>query len=117
MLASDGWPDSDQDPPYEYPNFHDYEQLATIYDHIDSYDSYASGGSTGSAPDDGSGDGGCNSPPGRGCNKSDIGQRNAETGWGISVGRRGQHETFLRIDADGTRHVTHVRWVNEEHAH
>ena len=99
-----------QNPPYEYPNNHDYAQLDSIYGHTDAYDSYA-GGSGGSSGGDGGG--GCNSPPGRGCNKSGIGQSNGEIGWGISLGRRGNHETFVRIDPDGTRHLTHVRWVDE----
>jgi hypothetical protein len=94
-----------QDPPFEYPNSHDYAQLDTIYGHTDNYDTYlgeveASGG-------------GCNSPQGKGCNKSDIGQSNGEVGWGYSLGRRGNAETFIRIDADGTRHLTHVTWAKE----
>jgi len=95
-----------QDPPYPYPNAHDYDQLDTIYGHTDSVDTYAGGGSGGG------GGGGCNAPPGKGCNKNGFdGPSNAEIGWGISLGRRGQHETFLRIDPDGTRHITHVTWA------
>lgn len=90
-----------QDPPFEFPNAHDYEQLETIYGHTDSYDSY-----TGSD----NGGGSCNAPPGRGCNKN-AGRQNANTGWGISLGRRGQQETFMRIDPDGTRHIVHVTWA------
>ncbi len=95
-----------QDPPWEFANAHDFEQLETIYGHTDSYDSYAGdgGGNNG-------GGGGCNAPPGKGCNKSDIGSQNANAGWGISLGRRGQHETFMRIDPDGTRHIVHVYWA------
>lgn len=95
-----------QDPPYEYPNAHDYEQLETIYGHLDSYDSYASGDGGGG----GGGGGGCNAPPGKGCNKADPGH-NGDIGWGMSLGRRGQVETFIRIDPDGTRHITHVIWA------
>lgn len=95
-----------QDPPYEYPNAHDFEQLLTIYSHTDTYDSYDVG-------DSGGGGGGtCNAPPGRGCNKGTVpGQSNGDIGWGVSLGRRGQHETFIRIDPDGTRHITHVTWA------
>ena len=93
-----------QDPPYEYPDNHDMEQLGTIYGHLDSYDSYVSGSS-------GGGGGDCNSPPGKGCNKSDIGWENSVTGWGMSLGRRGQSETFIRIDPQGVRHLTHVTWA------
>jgi len=96
-----------QDPPFEYPNAHDYQQLDLIYGHTDSYDSFASDGGGGG------GGGGCNAPPGKGCNKSGIGQSNGEIGWGMSLGRRGGHETFIRIDPDGTRHITHVRWVED----
>ncbi|MDX1480515.1 MAG: hypothetical protein R3315_02505 [Woeseiaceae bacterium] len=99
-----------QDPPYEYPNAHDYEQLNTIYGHTDSYDSYDDGGSGGGGNDGGEGNG-CNAPPGKGCNKARP-QNQADIGWGMSMGRRGQQETFMRIDPDGTRHVTFVTWVD-----
>lgn len=93
-----------QNPPYEYPNAHDYEQLETIYDHQDSYNSYAAGsGGGGGEP--------CNAPPGKGCNKANAPQDSHGNAWGISLGRRGQKEKFLRIDPDGTRHVTFVTWV------
>lgn len=95
-----------QDPPYEFPNNHDYAQLDTIYGHTDSYDSYA-GGAGG-----GGGGGGCNAPPGKGCNKGATPGHNGNIGWGVSLGRRGQGETFLRIDPDGTRHITHVTWAH-----
>lgn len=95
-----------QDPPYEYPDNHDMAQLDTIYSHVDSYDSYATDGSGG-----GDGGGDCNSPPGKGCNKSGIGWENSNNGWGMSLGRRGQHETFIRIDPAGIRHITHVTWA------
>lgn len=103
-----------QDPPWEHPNDHDYEQLSTAYDHVDAYDSYAGAPEE---PIDGGSDGGCNAPPGKGCNKSGLPDSNADIGWGMSIGRRGNSETFMRIDPDGTRHVTHVLWVDEEHIH
>lgn len=92
-----------QDPPYEYPNAHDHQQLDAIYGHTDSYDSYDNGGSTGG--------GNCNAPPGKGCNKADANRINGDIGWGRSLGRRGQSEVFIRIDPDGTRHLTHVTWA------
>ena len=95
-----------QDPPFERPNGHDYDQLDTIYGHTDSYDSYAGGGGGG-----GSGGGGCNAPPGKGCNKGATPGHKGDIGWGVSLGRRGQGETFLQIDPDGTRHITHVTWA------
>jgi len=99
-----------QDPPFPSPNAHDYEQLSTIYAHTDTYNSYAAG-DTGGGGGGGDGGGVCNAPPGKGCNKADIGSQNAATGWGISLGRHGQQETFMRIDPDGTRHIVHVTWA------
>jgi hypothetical protein len=95
-----------QDPPFPTANAHDFGQLGTIYGHVDSYDSYLKLGG-------GDGGGTCNAPPGKGCNKSNAGQDNGDTGWGISLGRRGHRETFIRIDPDGTRHVTFVTWAVE----
>ena len=92
-----------QDPPYERPNTHDYAQLGTIYGHVDSYNSYVGGGSGGG--------GTCNAPPGKGCNASNAPQDPPGNAWGISLGRKGQKEKFLRIDPDGTRHITFVTWV------
>ena len=91
-----------QDPPTEDPNTHDYQQLSAIYGHLDTYDSYATGDGGGG------GSGGCNAPPGKGCNKSGFA---GEVGWGASLGRRGNAETFIRIDPDGTMHLTHVTWA------
>jgi hypothetical protein len=96
-----------QNPPWDSPNAHDYDQLDTIYGHLDSYNSYA--GTDGDAEDGGV----CNAPPGKGCNKPSVGQGNAQRDWGISLGRRGASETFLRIDPDGTRHLTFVTWVDD----
>jgi hypothetical protein len=92
-----------QDPPTEFPNAHDYEQLETIYGHLDSYNSYSGGSADGG--------GSCNAPPGKGCNKGKAPQDPPGHAWGISLGRKGQKEKFLRIDPDGTRHITFVTWV------
>jgi hypothetical protein len=90
-----------QNPPFEFPNFHDYEQLEIIYGHLDSYDSYSTNSGDG-------GSDGCNAPPGKGCNKAGA---NNDVGWGMSIGRRGNAETFIRIDKNGIRHLTHVTWA------
>jgi hypothetical protein len=83
-----------QDPPSPAPNDHDYEQLASIYAHSDN--------------DSGGGGGVCNAPKGKGCNKPNA---RGDVGWGASLGRRGNAETFIRIDPDGTMHLTHVTWA------
>ena len=90
----------------QHPNDHDYEQLEIIYGHIDGYDSYLSG--TSDDPDGGTEP--CNAPPGKGCNKSGVGN-NGDSGFGMSLSRRGQVETFIRIGPDGTRLVTFVTWA------
>jgi len=96
-----------QNPPYEFPNDHDFVQLETIYGHTDAYDSYVTGADSGGG---GGGGGGCNGR-GRGCGNGASAGFAGEIGWGISLGRRGQQETFLRVDPDGTRHLTHVTWA------
>ena len=95
-----------QEQPYEYPNQHDYDQLVLIYGHLDAYNSYG-----GVDSGDGDSGGGCNSPPGKGCNKSGFGGNKGDNGWGASLGRRGQTETFIRIDASGFQHLTYVTWA------
>jgi hypothetical protein len=92
-----------QNPPFKSPNHHDFDQLATIYGHLDSYNSYAGGG--------GGGGGNCSAPPGKGCNKPGASQGQSRADWGLSLGRRGGQEKFLRIDPDGTRHLTFVSWI------
>jgi hypothetical protein len=99
-----------QDPPYEYPNQHDYQQLDAIYGHADSYNSYA-GGSSGADSGGSSGGDGCNAPAGKGCNNKALPDSNRDIGWGMSMGRRGQLETFVRMDPDGTHHITFVTWA------
>lgn len=93
-----------QDPPWPSPNSHDYEQLGLIYDHVDSYDSYATSGGGDGGGGDGGGNG-CNAPPGKGCNK-------ANAAWGASLGRHGQVETFSRHNPDGTIEITKVTWAH-----
>jgi len=98
-----------QDPPFENPNAHDYEQLTTIYNHYDGYDSFAAASSDAASSDDGeTGGGTCNAPKGKGCNKAGA---NNDVGWGKSLGRKGNAETFIRTDRHGIRHLTHVTWV------
>lgn len=100
-----------RDPPWPTPNKHDYDELASIYGHTDDHDSYVaydSGSGGGGGNDGGGGGNGCNAPPGKGCNKAGFA---GEVGWGASLGRRGNHEDFIRIDPDGTIHLTHVIWA------
>jgi hypothetical protein len=96
-----------QDPPSVAPNQHDYEQLDAIYDHLDSFNSYVTAGGGGGE----GGGGSCKAPAGKGCNKAGVAHGNTPGEWGISLGRRGAKERFIRIDPDGTRHLTFVTWA------
>jgi hypothetical protein len=100
-----------QNPPYPVSNLHDWLLLDEIYGHLDVYETYTRGDS-GACGDSGGvgvgGGGGCN-PKSPKCDGA-SGPNGAE-GWGASLGRRGNAETFIRIDADGTMHLTHVTWA------
>ncbi|MEN8206630.1 MAG: hypothetical protein ABFS24_11525 [Pseudomonadota bacterium] len=94
----------------QFPNDHDYEELADIYVHTDSYNSYDDSGS-GSGGGDG---GGCNAPPGKGCNKS-----NADVPpMGTRVHRGKRHEIWVAPGRDGGLWIHHVTLVpGEDHDH
>jgi len=82
------------------PNKHDYDQLAAIYSHLDTYNSYAGAGSGGS--------GGCTAPPGKGCNKFG---RNSEGGppMGLPVQVGLDFEIWVAADGKGGYWVHHIR--------
>lgn len=85
----------------QWPNQHDYDELALIYAHLDSYDSFTSGGS-------GSGGGnGCNAPPGKGCNKNNA----TVPPMGVRVVSGANFEIWVAARADGGLWIHHVRLV------
>lgn len=81
--------DYSSDPNSTAPNAHDYEQLATIYKHLDSFTTVGPVTTTSSS------DGG----PGR-------------SSWGREVHRSEHHSTFVRDLGGGTRLITEVTWAN-----
>jgi len=85
-----------QDPPYEYPNAHDYEQLEALYDHADSGAAAVSQAAN------------------RRHRPDDADNEDATQNWGQSMGRHGNHETFIKFYTNGTSRLTSVIWVNEE---
>ena len=99
--------DYSSDPKSISPNQHDYDELALIYGHLDSYNSYDDGSSS-------SGGSTCSAPPGKGCNKN-----NAGAGLGPASGPpagvlvyRGKHEEiWVASRPDGGLWITHVRLV------
>lgn len=91
--------DYSTDPNSQWPNAHDYNMIEEIYAHVDSYNSFTSSGGG-----DGGGDG-CNSPPGKGCNKMDA-PRNVPMG--LLVHKSGHHEVYVAARDDGGYWVHHV---------
>lgn len=89
------------------PNAHDFEELASIYGHLDTFNSYAV--LQPDAPDSGGG-------PGNGGGKGGKGK--PAEGWGRALGasHHGHADTFVLDLGDGDYIVTHVRWV-EGHDH
>ena len=86
-----------RDPPFMWSSQADWLMLDTIYDHWDLYNTYYEDGG-----------GGCNAPPGKGCNKSGVPQNNGDIGWGMSLGRRGGHEN-VHPDRPGWHPPSHAR--------
>ena len=95
--------DYSTDPLSQWPNQHDYDQLAAIYGHTDSYNSYDDGSGSGG---DGGGDGGaCNAPPGKGCNKNGV----DVPPMGVRVVRGPHHEIWVAPRGDGGLWIHHIR--------
>ncbi|HEX9801371.1 MAG TPA: hypothetical protein VGC00_14520 [Thermoanaerobaculia bacterium] len=96
----------------QWPNQHDYEQLDTIYGHLDSYNSYDTSGG-------GGGGGGCNAPPGKGCNKFEAPDGGVPAG-AIRVhyrpGRDGKlgHADYVMPDDKGGLWLFHLTLVPED---
>jgi len=80
----------------QWPNGHDYDQLAGIFGHLDSYNSFDGESS--------SGGGGCNAPPGRGCNKMGL-----TVPMGVLVHKGPGHEIWVASRPDGGLWIHHVR--------
>ncbi|MGH8034942.1 MAG: hypothetical protein ACREO9_06945, partial [Lysobacterales bacterium] len=94
--------DYSSDPTSISPNAHDYAQLATIYAHLDSYNTYDGGG----------GGGGCTAPPGKGCNKpSTASEAGPPLGVPAHIGRN--HEIWVASDGRGGYWIHHIRLVPE----
>jgi len=87
-----------------HPNYHDYEELASIYTHTHAADSGGGGG------------GGKGPPWGRGGAGNDIAPGDAgndPSGWGRPVGYTadGRPDVYERKLDNGQRVITHVFWV------
>ena len=76
--------------PNQHPNAHDYEQLATIYQHLDT--STTIGAATTAAV-------------------ADVGDSPATWGRPIKFDRQGRPNVYERIDGPGRTTVTHVFWA------
>jgi hypothetical protein len=80
----------------EHPNQHDFDQLASIYAHLDSTTTVA---------------GAATAPQGAG---------NSQADWGRAVSKGGPHghaDEFEKDLGDGTKVITHVFWADHDHDH
>jgi hypothetical protein len=107
--------DYSSDPQSQWPNAHDYDMIASIYSHLDSYDSHGGGGG-------GGGGNGCNAPPGKGCNKAGVGLGvGGQPPMGVRVHKNDRHEIWAASRPDGGLWIHHVYLVPgesfEPHAH
>jgi len=92
----------------QWPNQHDYDELAIIYSHLDTYNSYDDGSSGGG----GGGGGGCNAPAGKGCNKVNAGEV-PPMGVRVYRGPHGKFEIWVAPREGGGLWIHHVRLAPE----
>ena len=95
----------------QHPNAHDYDQLATIYGHGDSY---ATASAT-AATNFGIRSFGKSGNSGRSAAGSDNDPGDSEAEWGVSIHRdsRGRPDVFVKNLGGGNRKITHVFWAPE----
>lgn len=79
----------------EHPDFHDYDELILIYNHLEAAASTVFGRGAGAAP-------------------ADVGDTPASWGRATHFTRDGRPDMFERIDGPGQKTVTHVFWANGE---
>lgn len=77
----------------QHPNQHDYDQLASIYAHTDSFNSYDTSSASSSAS------------PGKSAGADD------RSDWGREVSRGDHHSVYERDLGGGRKLVTHVIWA------
>lgn len=92
----------------QWPNAHDYEELFIVYgNHLDGYDSYATG--------DSGGGGGCTAPPGKGCNKAGFaGAEQDVPPMGVLVHKGPRFEIWVAPGRDGGLWIHHVTLVPDD---
>ena len=94
--------DYSSDPGSQWPNQHDYDLLADIYAHLDTYNTYKGGASS----SDGGGSSGCNAPKGKGCNARAV--PDIPT-LGVRVAGNRDEEIWVAPRSDGGLWIHHVR--------
>ncbi len=98
----------------QWPNGHDYYTLEyIIYSHLDTYDTYDTGGSV---DEGGGGTEPCNAPPGKGCNKFGF-DRDTSPPMGVPVKVGRHYEIWVASDGKGGYWIHHIRTVPEEYRH
>jgi hypothetical protein len=86
--------DYSTDPGSQHPNQHDYDMLAQIYQHLDAYDSFHSGGG-----------GSCK---GKSCGNGAPRAVGDEGDWGYLVNAHGRGEVYANRLPNGHALITHV---------
>jgi hypothetical protein len=91
----------------QHPNQHDYDQLGSIYAHLDGFNSWAP------APvDGGSGGGGNGKKGGKGKNGEAPGLVISEWGKAVSTDGKGRPDLFELVLGNGNKVFTHVFWAD-----
>lgn len=93
--------------PNQYPNQHDYDMLASMYSHSDSFDSFV-----GAPVDDGSGGNDGKGNGNKGKKGSAPGLVMSEWGKAISTDSKGRPDLFELDLGNGNKAFTHVTWAN-----
>lgn len=93
-------------------NQHDLDELAAIYAHLDSYDSFTDS-SAGGGGGGGGGGNGCNAPPGKGCNKNGAGA--GVPPMGVKIRGNKRNETWVAPDGKGGLWIHELILVPEDY--
>jgi hypothetical protein len=87
----------------QHPNQHDYDQLATIYTHLDNFNSYST--STAQAP----------SPRGNQSRDDEPGDSPSDWGRAVASDASGRANVYELDLGGGQKKITHVFWVQKDH--
>lgn len=95
-------------PSNEHPNQHDFDELVTIYTHLDSSNSFSASSQTnfGIRP--------VGKPPAAAASPNDPGDSPAEWGAAVHSDKQGRPDVYVQKLSNGHRKITHVLWAPGE---